>query len=30
MKKILGEDHMIIFADVITDGIIKQFLQKFK
>ena len=25
-----GEDHMIMFADVITDGIIKQFPQKFK
>lgn len=24
-----GEDHMIMFADVITDGIIKQFPQKF-
>lgn len=25
-----GEDHMIMFADVITDGIIKQFPEKFK
>ena len=25
-----GEDHMIMFADIITDGIIKQFPQKFK
>lgn len=25
-----GENHMIMFADVITDGIIKQFPQKFK
>lgn len=25
-----GEDHMIMFADVITDGIINQFPQKFK
>lgn len=25
-----GEDHMISFADIITDGIIKQFPQKFK
>ena len=25
-----GEDHMINFADVLTDGIIKQFPEKFK
>ena len=25
-----GEDHMIMFADIIVDGIIKQFPQKFK
>lgn len=25
-----GEDHMIMFADIIADGIIKQFPQKFK
>lgn len=25
-----GEDHMILFADIITDGIIKQFPKKFK
>ena len=25
-----GEDHMIRFADILTDGIIKQFPQKFK
>ena len=25
-----GEDHMLMFADIISDGIIKQFPQKFK
>lgn len=25
-----GEDHMILFADILTDGIVKQFPQKFK
>lgn len=25
-----GEDHMIMFADILVDGIIKQFPQKFK
>lgn len=25
-----GEDHMITFADIITEGIVKQFPQKFK
>jgi len=26
----LGEDHMLMFSDVITEGIVKQFPQKFK
>ena len=25
-----GEDHMIMFADILIDGIVKQFPEKFK
>jgi len=29
ITKVKGEDHMLMFADIISEGIIKQFPQKF-